>query len=221
MGEHAPIAQSGFVEINRLPRDDQGSEHKGNREIFRAVVTNLRHFRRDPSAWSKAIGNFLNDCGPRLWRTGGYFRRTENSERQIKQAYVDFRGSVECIRAQMSTGEYGAQSYTGAFSRALSLGEFPSPPHTQGRLSWLGPDATLTQCAAFDSSGNVACVFSYSFALGYLSCLTGINQGDYFLISLSEFLGLLCFLIARAEMYRNRLMEYAGDNQNVIHWANF
>ena len=115
----------------------------------------------------------------------------------------------------MPNGEYGAEPYTGAFPRALSMDAFPPNPHTQGRCSWLGPDATLTQCAAADSSGNVACVFSYSFALGYPSCLDGLPQGDFFLIALSKFLGFLCFLIARAEMYRNRLMAYAGDNQNV------
>ena len=85
----------------------------------------------------------------------------------------------------------------------------------------MGPGATLTQCAAVDSSGNVACVFSYFFALWYLIFLAGLPQGDFFLIAHSEFLGPLCFLIARAEMYRNRLMAYAGDNQNVTQRVKF
>ena len=121
---------------------------------------------------------------------------------QIKQAYVDLRGSVEYIRVQMPNGEYGAQSYTGAFSRVLSLGESISPPHIPVRLSWLGSDATLAHCAAVYSSGNDAFVFPYSFAIGYLSCPAGLPHGDFFPIPPSGFLGFLCVRIARAEIYR-------------------
>ena len=77
----------------------------------------------------------------------------------MKQAYVDVWDISEYIRVQMPTGEYGANSYIVAFSRVLSLGELMSFPKAQGRISWLGSDATLTQCAVVDRIANVACAF--------------------------------------------------------------
>ena len=70
--------------------------------------------------------------------------------RQVKQAYFDFWDPTEYIRAQMGDGEYGAQSYTGAFSRVLSIGELLSLPHSHSRIVWIGSDATITQRAAID-----------------------------------------------------------------------
>ena len=80
---------------------------------------------------------------------------------------------------------------------------------------WLGSDATLTQCAAIDHNENVACVFPYSYAMSYLSHLTGLPDDDFFLIALSDFIGFLGFLIVRSDRYRRKIIAYAGDNQNV------
>ena len=137
------------------------------------------------------------------------------SLRQIKQAYFDFWDSMEYIRVQMDTGSHGAMSYTGAFSRVLSLGELLSLPQSHNRIVWLGSDATLTQCAAIDHNDKVACTYSYTHALGYLGQHAGLPDTDFVLIALSEFLSILSFLIARAGHYGGKLVAYAGDNQNV------
>ena len=41
---------------------------------------------------------------------------------------------------------------------------------------------------------------------------------DFALIALAEFLSILCFLIVRASVYANKIIAYAGDNQNVVGW---
>ena len=138
-----------------------------------------------------------------------------------KQIYLDSWDSLDYIRIQMSTGGYFSQSYVGAFSRVLSLGELLSCPSSHGRAVWVGSDATLTQCAAVYYTARVASVFSYTFALDFLSQITGLPPDDCFLISLSEFLGLLCFLVVRSDAYRDKLVAYAGDNQNVVHWIKY
>ena len=93
----------------------------------------------------------------------------------------------------MSTGDYCSQSYVGAFSRVLSSGEILSSPLPHGKVVWLGSDSTMTQCAAVDYTANIGSVFSYSFALEYLSQLAGLPANDFSPISMSEFLGILCF----------------------------
>ena len=141
--------------------------------------------------------------------------------REVKQTYIDFWDSLEYIRVQMSTGLYCVQSYVGAFSRVLSLDELLSSPLAQGRVVWLGSDATLTQCAALGYSEGVGSVFSFTFALHYLGQLTGLPRDDFLLISISGFLSLLCFLAVRASIYKRELLAYAWGIQNVIQWIKF
>ena len=120
--------------------------------ITRISLSRIQKLSGKQELWSVCNGS-LGFEQPQLGillRLKGGIPGPNGSERQIKQAYVDFRGSVEYIRAQMSTGEYGEQPYTGSFPRVRSMGEFLSTPHTQGRCSWLGPDAALTLCAAVD-----------------------------------------------------------------------
>ena len=157
----------------------------------------------------------------RLLRAKAGVLAPRGSLREVKQTYLDFWDCLECIRVQMSTGQYCCQSYVGAFSRVLSLGEILSSPEAQGRMVWLGSDATLSPCAAIDYTAGIASVFSFQFALHYLGHLTGLPETDFLLISISEFLSLLCFLSVRAPCYRGKLLAYAGDNQNVIQWIKY
>ena len=138
----------------------------------------------------------------------------------MKQAYLDFWGSMEYILVQMATGNYRFQSYTGAFARVLTLGKLLSLPQSHDRLVWIGSEATLAQCAAIDHNANAACAFSYPFAQGYLSQLTVMPGTDFILIALSEFLG-SPLVISREELYRNKLTAYVGDNQNAVQCAKY
>ena len=157
----------------------------------------------------------------RLLRSKSDVFPPKGSLREVKQIYLGFWYSLEYIRVQMSAGDYCSQSYVGAFSRVLSIGGILSPPLFRGKVACLGSDSAMYQCAAVDYSAGRESVFSYSFALDYLSELTGLPRDDFFPISLSEFLGFLCFLTVRASEYTEKLIAYAGDNQNVAQWIKF
>ena len=157
----------------------------------------------------------------RLLRAKAGALAPRGSLREVKQIYLYFWGCLECIRVQMCTGQYCSQSYVGAFSRVLSLGAILSAPEAQGRVVWLGSDATLSQCAAIDYTAGIESVFSFQFALNYLGHLAGLPETDFLLISISEFLRLLCSLSVRALNYRGRLLAYAGDNQSVVQWIKY
>ena len=97
----------------------------------------------------------------------------KGSLREIKQAYVDFWTCLETIRAHMVTDTYWSQSYTTDFTGALSLDEQLYRPGAKDRLVWVGPDATLIQCAAVDYTSHMGTVFSFDFCQQYLASLTG------------------------------------------------
>ena len=120
--------------------------------ITRISLSRIQKLSGKQELWSVCNGS-LDFETPQLeilLRLTGGLPVPKGSERQIKQAYVDFRDSVEYTRSQMSKGEYRAQPYTGPFPRVRSMGEFLSTPHKQGRCSWLGPDAAPTQCSEVD-----------------------------------------------------------------------
>ena len=41
------------------------------------------------------------------------------------------------------------------------------------------------------------------------------------LIALAEFMSILCLVIARTSSYKRKILDYAGDNQNVVGWVKF
>ena len=170
--------------------------------VTRIPLKKLQELRGKLGRWSGCNASLACETLhiDRLIRFKDGLPSPKESLRQVKQAYVDFRDSLEYIRVQMETGDYKAQSYTGASSRVLSLGDLLSLPQPHDKLVWVGSDATLTQCAAADHSAELACVYSYSLALSYLSHLNGMPESYFQLIALSEFLGFLCVLIVRSEI---------------------
>ena len=41
------------------------------------------------------------------------------------------------------------------------------------------------------------------------------------LIALAEFMSILCLVIARTSSYKRKILDYSGDNQNVVGWVKF
>ena len=76
----------------------------------------------------------------------------------------------------------------------------------------------MTQLDAADYANMVYSVFSFQFCAEFLADLLELPVADFVIISISEFLGILAFLIVRAECYRGRLIAYAGDNATVASW---
>ena len=67
---------------------------------------------------------------------------------ELKQAYIDFWGSLETMRIHLLTGTAISQSYSSSYSRVLSIQELLSSPESQLGLVWLGSDATPERCAS-------------------------------------------------------------------------
>ena len=119
----------------------------------------------------------------------------------------------------MWTDSSPSQSHQSNFSGVLSLSERLSLPDAPGVITWIGSDATMTQCAAVNYTNVAYSVFPFEFRTNFLSDLLGLPVADFVIIAISEFPGILGFLIVRSESYSGRLLAYAGDNTNVASCA--
>ena len=109
----------------------------------------------------------------------------------LKKEYMDFRDSLETIRARLLTDGSMSQSYTSSYSRVLSPDELLSFPDIQTSIIWLGPDATPTQCDASDFTNRRFAVCPYSFCVAFISHVADLPEGDFLLIALGECLSIL------------------------------
>ena len=125
------------------------------------------------------------------------------------------------MRIHLLTGTSLRQSYSSSYSRVLSLEELLSSPEVQTRVVWLGSDATPRQCGAVDYTNRAFACFSYTFRTSFMANLTGAPENDFVIISLDEYLIILCSLIVRSDLYARKVLAYAGDNQNVATWIKY
>ena len=86
------------------------------------------------------------------------------------------------------------------------------------RPGWMGPEATLLNFADTDRANRVFTAPAVSGYVDYLSELPGLPRGGYEIKSISEFMRLTCFIIARAADLKYCIVFYAGGNQNVVTW---
>ena len=86
-------------------------------------------------------------------------------------------------------------------------------------MAWLGSDATAQVCAAADHTDKAFTVSTKSEILRPLSSLTGLPSWGYELISITEFLSLICYVVGRPNYLRGLLARYVGDCQNSATWV--
>ena len=83
---------------------------------------------------------------------------------------------------------------------------------------WIGSGATLAACSAINHTLKTFPVLSGATYVAFLTELTGLIRGNYELISISEFLRLVCFLIGTSSGLKDKLFFYLVDNMNVATW---
>ena len=138
--------------------------------------------------------------------------------REMKQAYLEFWESIECLRINLSTPEVPGVAYTAPFHSVLALDELLSFDSVLSSVVWLGSDATPTTCASVDHTHMTYTVFRYEVCVDYLESITGLERSHFILIALAEYMSVICFLLVMGPRYRGRQVIHVGDNQNVRTW---
>ena len=150
--------------------------------------------------------------------------RPRGGEPTLKQVYFDFWEPMQIFRINMSgpnSPNWRSTKYRTSFNSVLTLSERLSFNEQRERSVWIGSDATWTNCAALEHTNGTFTVLGTMPFIDYLTELTGLPRGDYELIAITEFLSLICFIIARVDSLLHCLVCYVGDNQNVVNWIKF
>ena len=172
--------------------------------VTRIPLGTLQSLRGKAEHWSlrnEALGPELHVIG-KLLRPYQGLPTPHGVESVLKQTYFDFWETMESFRVNMSDTHWWSSTYRSSFYSILSLPERLSFVHEARGLLRIGSDATLNRCAAVDHTHKPFTVFEVGGYQDYLSNLTGLPRGDYELIAITEFLSLVCFLIAQSDNLR-------------------
>ena len=120
----APLGNSGVYRFRDFPslpmgKIDRAREFLATTDyeagVTRVSLKRLQELPGNLEQWSLRNASLACETPhiDRLLRFKEGLPSPKGSVRLAKQAYIDFWDSLEYIRVQMSTGVYGAQSYTG------------------------------------------------------------------------------------------------------------
>ena len=124
------------------------------------------------------------------------------------------------MRANMSGGKWWRATFTTSFRNVLTIQERLSPHSARSSMMWVGSDATLGNCDAVNRTLKTFTVFRANDFADFSFNLAGLRRGGYELVSITEYMSLICFLVAQGSVLKGQLICYVGDNLNVVTWAN-
>ena len=100
----------------------------------------------------------------------------------------------------------------------LSLSDQFSFRQTRGKLVWIVADARLGICEAIDFATKPYALFSSGEIVATLLEDTRTWRAARPIIAVTELCSFVIFLMSNPGRYSNKLLAYAGGNQNITAW---
>ena len=202
-------------------------ELRGSRKVPLKLAQELRGCAQ---FWATAQPSLRPELSglDRLLCSGTSWAQPKGTPEEKELAWSEWDSTIELMRVMFEAPESWSSTFRASFSQALSVRELLAPPGVSRKTRWTGGGATMESIGAIDWGRATTAEekgppeYIAADARPLLETLSRVVAGagaeEEWIIAVVELLAIVALATRQGEKWRDELIFYVTDNQNVRSW---